>query len=417
MTQLETHLIDETLIVSLSGDWTIDSSLAQFSQLFEDTPHREGVRAVAFDTVRLGDWDSSLLAFIVEGLEFCETHRLEFKADTLPENIAGLVSLSQAVPEVDLIQQEEQSGMLLYLGRKGLRLLNDGKAFLGFTGAFAQTFMGFLTRRVRLRWRDFWVIVQSNSSGALPIVTLISFLVGLILSFLGAVVLRRFGADYYVSYLVSYGVLRELGALMTAIIMAGRTGAAFAAELGSMKISEEIDALETLGISPMEFLVLPRFLGIFVTMPLLTIYANFIGVIGGMLVAIAMLDVSIAQFINGFLEPVSLVDALLGLFKATVFGAIIGLAGSIRGLQTGKGAGAVGTSTTSAVVTGHHSYYSCKRNKSIGSLPLLRYRTPYVFGRSCNRNQGSDDGLRVVRRDARFELYRSSWRNFCHYGR
>ncbi|PSQ74132.1 MAG: ABC transporter permease, partial [Bacteroidetes bacterium QH_9_64_21] len=173
-----------------------------------------------------------------------------------------------------------------------------------------------------------------------------------IISFLGAVVLRRFGADYFVSYLVSYGMLREMGALMTAIIMTGRTGAAFAAELGSMKVGEEIDALETFGISPIDFLVTPRVLAVILALPLLTIYADVLGILGGMSVAVTMLDLSVTQFFTGLLEPVVLSDALVGLFKAVVYGSIIGVAGCMRGLQTGDDASAVGNATTSAVVTG-----------------------------------------------------------------
>ena len=182
--------------------------------------------------------------------------------------------------------------------------------------------------------------------------TLISFLVGLIIAFLGAVVLQRFGAGFYVSYLVGYGMLREMAALMTGIIIAGRTGAAFAAELGSMKITEEIDAYETLGISPVDQLVLPRVLGLFVTMPLLTIYSMFVGILGGLVVAVSLIDLTVIQFVGGLLTPVTLADGLLGVFKGTVFGLIIGVSGTMRGMQTGSDAGAVGRASTSAVVTG-----------------------------------------------------------------
>jgi phospholipid/cholesterol/gamma-HCH transport system permease protein len=195
-------------------------------------------------------------------------------------------------------------------------------------------------------------VVQSNSSGALPIVTLIAFLVGVIIAFLGAVVLRRFGAGYYVSYLVGFGMLREMAALMTGIIMAGRTGAAFAAELGSMKISEEIDAFRTLGVSPIDHLVLPRMLGLFAMMPLLTVYAAFVGITGGLIVSVSLLDLSPTQFVGGLLTVVTLSDGLLGLFKGTVFGLLIGLAGCMKGMQTGTDAGAVGRAATSAVVLG-----------------------------------------------------------------
>jgi phospholipid/cholesterol/gamma-HCH transport system permease protein len=145
-------------------------------------------------------------------------------------------------------------------------------------------------------------------------------------------------------------MLREMGALMTGIILAGRTGAAFAAELGSMKITEEIDALSTLGVSPIDHLVLPRMLGLFVMMPLLAIYADFVGIAGGLIVAVTLLDLSSTQFVGGLLTVVTLSDALLGIFKATIFGLIIGLAGCMKGMQTGSDAGAVGRSATSAVV-------------------------------------------------------------------
>ncbi len=225
-------------------------------------------------------------------------------------------------------------------------------AMATFTGEVATAIAGLLRRRVHMQWRAFWVVVQSNGGGALPIVTLIALLVGVIIAFLGVVVLKRFGAGYYASYLVGFGMLREMGALMTGIIMAGRTGAAFAAELGSMKITEEIDAYVTLGVSPVEHLVLPRVLGLFVMMPLLTIYADAVGIAGGMLVTIGMLDLSATQFIGGLLTAVSLGDAVLGVLKGTIFGLIIGLAGCMKGLQTGSDAGAVGRSTTSAVVLG-----------------------------------------------------------------
>src|SRR5690606_12866250 len=250
---------------------------------------------------------------------------------------------------------EARAPRLRCVARRGAAALGGWDAWLAavtFTGAVTASFGRLLTGRARLRWRDFWVVVQSNSSGALPIVTLIALLVGVIIAFLGVVVLQRFGAGFYVSYLVGYGMLREMGALMTGIIIAGRTGAAFAAELGSMKISEEIDAYSTLGISPIDHLVLPRMLGLFVMLPLLVIYADFVGITGGLIVAVTLLDLSATQFVGGLLMAVTLPDALLGVFKATVFGLIIGLAGGRKGLQSGPEAGAVGRSAASVVVLG-----------------------------------------------------------------
>lgn len=348
------RLQDDTLTATLAGEWKLDYAAPRFEPLVAaflaaDVLHRRRVRAVGFDTTALGSWDSSLLIFLLQGVDYCAAHDLAFDATGLPHRIARLLALARGVPE-RLIEGEPKISRLAKLGRATLSIWDGWLAAVAFTGAVTESFVRLLLRRFRLRWRDFWVVVQSNSSGALPIVTLIALLVGVIVAFLGVVVLRRFGAGYYVSYVVGYGILREMGALMTGIILAGRTGAAFAAELGSMKITEEIDAFSTLGVSPIDHLVLPRMLGLFVMMPLLAIYADFVGIVGGMIVAVTLLDLSTTQFLGGLLTVVTLSDALLGIFKATIFGLIIGLAGCMKGMQTGSDAGAVGRSATSAVV-------------------------------------------------------------------
>jgi phospholipid/cholesterol/gamma-HCH transport system permease protein len=348
------RLQGDALVAVLAGEWKLESAAPRFEPLVTaflavDLPHPRTVRAVAFDTTALGPWDSSLLIFLLQGVDYCAAHDLEFDATGLPERIVRLLALARAVPE-RRVEAEPKISRLAKLGDATLSTWDTWLAAVAFTGAVTDSFVRLLLRRVRFRWRDFWVVVQSNSSGALPIVTLIALLVGVIIAFLGVVVLRRFGAGYYVSYLVGYGMLREMGALMTGIILAGRTGAAFAAELGSMKITEEIDAFSTLGVSPIDHLVLPRMLGLFVMMPLLAIYADFVGIAGGLIVAVTLLDLSSTQFVGGLLTVVTLSDALLGIFKATIFGLIIGLAGCMKGMQTGSDAGAVGRSATSAVV-------------------------------------------------------------------
>jgi phospholipid/cholesterol/gamma-HCH transport system permease protein len=342
----------DALVVALAGDWQLATATPRFAALVEGQAGTHPGRAVEFDSAALGDWDSSLLTFLLQAMKYCEAHDLEFRVVGLPLGIARLLELSRAVPEREIRPKERAASLASRIGSKGLAALDAFVASLTFLGEVTRGFYRLVRFRGRLRWRDFWVVVQSNSSGALGIVTLIAFLVGVIISFLGAVVLRRFGAGYYVSYLVGYGMLREMAALMTGIIMAGRTGAGFAAELGSMKITEEIDAFRTLGISPVDHLVLPRVLGIFVTMPLLTLYASFIGVLGGMLVAITLLDLSVTQFFGGLLSAVTLSDGLLGVFKGTVYGMIIGLTGCMKGMQTGGDASAVGRAATSAVVLG-----------------------------------------------------------------
>ena len=322
------------------------------SALASDQTGARAVRVVDVDASALGAWDSSLLVFLRQGQEYCEAHQFEFKTADIPERIARLLALARVVPERVVHHDEPRLSPMARLGLAGVALWDGSHEAVMFTGEVIQRGANLLRGRVRMRWREFWVVVQSNGSGALPIVTLIALLVGVIIAFLGVVVLKRMGAGYYVSYLVGYGMQRELGALMTGIIIAGRTGAGFAAELGSMKITEEIDALSTLGISPIDHLVLPRVLGLFVMMPLLAVYADLVGIAGGMGVSLALLDLSPTQFVHGLLSAVQLSDALLGVFKATIFGAIIGMAGCMKGLRTGSDAGAVGRSATSAVVVG-----------------------------------------------------------------
>jgi phospholipid/cholesterol/gamma-HCH transport system permease protein len=348
---VEVRRQEEVLVVGLSGDWSLSRAIPRFRDLVES--EADPPEALEFDASGLGSWDSSLLVFVRQAGEWAREHDAEFRDATLPEEISGLFALAQTEPDREAGADDgDGASLVTRVGEKGIGVWEGARAAVTFSGEVAVAMVGLATRRVRLRWRDFWSVVHSNSAGALPIVTLIALLVGMIIAFLGAVVLRRFGAGYYVSYLVGYGMLREMAALMTGIIMAGRTGAAFAAELGSMKISEEIDALRTLGISPVEHLVLPRVLGLFVMMPLLTIYAFFIGIGGGLLVSISILDLTPTQFVGGMLYVVTLPDALLGVFKGTVFGLIIGMAGCMKGMQTGGDASAVGRAATSAVVIG-----------------------------------------------------------------
>ena len=348
---------DDSLVAVLSGEWNLERPAPRFAQLMESALSAEPtgarkVRAVNVDASALGTWDSSLLIFLRQGQEYCEAHQLEFGTEGVPERIASLLALARVVPERVTDRDEPRLSPVARFGLAGIAAWDAAHVAVTFTGEVIQRGAQLLRGRVRMRWREFWVVVQSNSSGALPIVTLIALLVGVIIAFLGVVVLKRFGAGYYVSYLVGYGMLREMGALMTGIIMAGRTGAGFAAELGSMKITEEIDALSTLGISPIDHLVLPRVLGLFVMMPLLVVYADLVGIVGGMGVSLAMLDLTPTQFMHGLLTAVELSDTLLGVFKATIYGLIIGMAGCMKGLRTGSDAGAVGRSATSAVVLG-----------------------------------------------------------------
>jgi phospholipid/cholesterol/gamma-HCH transport system permease protein len=240
---------------------------------------------------------------------------------------------------------------LTLVGNESLALWRSGGQMLEFLGEALRSLGRMLIGKARFRGSDLMEIILECGAAALPIVTLISFLVGLILAFVGAVELEQFGAQIYVADLVGIAMAREMGALMTAIIMSGRTGAAFAAQLGTMQVNEEIDALTTFGLSSMEFLVLPRMIALILMMPLLCIYGDLMGIVGGGLVGVGMLDLSVTEYVNETLNGVSLTDFAVGIAKSAVFGVLVAIAGCLRGIQCGRSASAVGLAATSAVVT------------------------------------------------------------------
>lgn len=194
--------------------------------------------------------------------------------------------------------------------------------------------------------------IQDAGAAAFPIVSLISFLIGMIFAFVGVMQLRDFGAGIYTANLVAVAMIREMAPIMTAIIMAGRTGAAYAAEIGTMKVNEEIDALTTLGINPIDFLVTPRMLALVLMIPLLTLYSSLLGIIGGACVGLVMIDASLVQYVQQTIESVSLNSLFGGLLKCIVYGALVALAGCQQGMACGNSAMAVGQATTRAVVMG-----------------------------------------------------------------
>jgi phospholipid/cholesterol/gamma-HCH transport system permease protein len=240
--------------------------------------------------------------------------------------------------------------MLARLGEVGLHAAQTVKDTLDFTGELALSVTRLIKGQARFRMVDVLEVIQECGWQALPIVSLISILVGLILAFMGAVQLRMFGAQIYVADLVGIGMAREMGAVMTGVIMAGRTGAAFAANLGTMQVNEEIDALQTLGVSPMDYLVLPRIAAMVLMMPLLCIYADFMGILGGMLVGVGAFDISSTQYLDRTISALTLTHIGIGVFKGVIFGGIVAFCGCMQGMRCGRSAAAVGNATTSAVV-------------------------------------------------------------------
>jgi len=236
------------------------------------------------------------------------------------------------------------------LGRAAMQLLRDLYAAVAFIGEAAAGVARTIAHPGQVRWGDTLLVAQRIGAEGLPIVSLVGFLIGVIVAFQSAVALRNFGAEILVADLLGIGLIRELGALITAILLAGRTGAAFAAEIGTMKVNEEIDALTTMGLDPVRFLVVPRLLAAVTMTPLLTLYAILIGLVGGGLVLLGF-DIPFALYRKELFSFVTLTDFLGGMAKTFVFGVIVACTGCLRGLQTRSGAAAVGLSATSAVVT------------------------------------------------------------------
>ncbi|MBI5583965.1 MAG: ABC transporter permease [Deltaproteobacteria bacterium] len=341
------------LVLGMSGNWTMGQPVPDPEEWQQHLTSDTRIKILVLDTSRLKNWDSVLLTFLSRIKAYCEQHKIAVEDDGLPPGVRRLLALAAAVPERTGARRDTDRDS--FLGRIGSRFL-DGMGFvrvmLGFVGEIFLAFLRLLRGRAQFRRSDLLQIIQRTGADALPIVSLISVLVGLILAFVGAVQLTLFGAQIYVASLVAIAMLRVMGAIMTGIIMAGRTGAAFAAELGTMQVNEEIDALQTLGISPIEFLVLPRILGLTLMMPLLGIYSDFMGMLGGLIVGVFMLDISFMQYYNQTVYSVTLTYFWIGLVHSAVFGILVGLTGCLKGIQCGRSAMAVGQVTTEAVVSG-----------------------------------------------------------------
>jgi phospholipid/cholesterol/gamma-HCH transport system permease protein len=343
---------EDTLKVILSGHWKLSAELPganAVQQRLESTPR---VRNLVFDARELAYWDSGLLTFLVNLGKFCSQKKINLDSGGLPQGAQRLLELASAVPEKkDARQAEGQVSFLTQLGNQTVYLFRSVGEMLEFIGEAVIAVLRLLRGKAQYRRSDLGLIMQSCSAQALPIVSLICFLVGLILAFIGAIQLKLFGAQIYVADLVGIAMVRLMAAIMTGIVMAGRTGGAFAAQLGTMQVNQEIDALKTLGISPMEFLVLPRMLALGLMMPLLCLYANVMGILGGMVVGVGMLNIGFIQYYNETAAAVNLWNLGIGLFSGCVFGVIVALSGCLRGMQCGRSASAVGDAATSAVVT------------------------------------------------------------------
>lgn len=336
----------------LKGEWRLQHGLPEITSLIQQLDTTPPLQRLGFDSQAITAWDTSLAVFLRQLLLHCQEHKIEVDQSGLPQGVQRLLKLATATPtRKSDDENSEEASLLNQVGETTFGIWHGARRTLRFIGDSAIALLNTLRGRARFRRSDVGLLLQDAGPGALPIVSLISFLVGLILAYMGAAQLALFGAEIYIADLVGIGMVREVGALMTAIIIAGRTGAAYAAEIGTMQVNEEIDALRTLGISPIEFLVLPRLLALVIMVPLLTLYADLVGILAGMAVAITIFDISAFEYYVQTLRILDMSHIMVGLSKALVYGICIAIAGCLRGIQCGRSASAVGQATTSAVVT------------------------------------------------------------------
>ena len=339
---------DTTLI--LTGPWSAQASHGKIADplaLFG----RAGMKTLSFDAAGLQAWDTSLLVFLSGLRRQSQNHGVTFDEAGLPESarrLLGLLSVKAPTPAAPAAR----AGPVARIGRK---VMDGGTACVAIAGFIGETILragAALAGRGRMRGTDLVACMRDAGIAALPIVAVVNLLVGGILAFVGAVQLQRFGAVIYVANLVGVAIVREMAPLMTAIVMAGRTGGAYAAEIASMQGAEEIDALRAIGIPVHDYLILPRVLALTTMMPLLYLYGCAIGIFGGMAVSVAMLQLAPARFTAQLVGSLSGGQVLFGLAKSLCFGALVSIVGCRIGLKAGRSANDVGRAATSAVVSG-----------------------------------------------------------------
>ena len=338
-------------VLALSGTWTLAADLSAANAFLADSHALDGLPS---PTLRVADagiaaWESPLLVFL-RRLAVAAPKGTTLDLSGLPSGVRALLDLAAAVPPRARDAAPPEPSWLARVGLASQACFQHTGESLRFLVDLAASTGRMLVGKGRHRRADFLDVLRECGPGALPILFLMSLLVGMIVAFLGAIQLKLFGAEIFIADAVAIAMTREMGALMTGIVMSGRTGAAFAARLGTMQVNEEIDALRTLGFSPMDYLVAPRALALFLMMPLLATYSMAAGILGGAIAGIATMDLTPAQYLYETLSSMSVKGIASGLFKAAVYGVVIAVSGCRQGIACGRSAESVGTATTAAVV-------------------------------------------------------------------
>lgn len=338
----------DTVTIRLGGDWRITGRHPVWADGAAKLP---SAKRLVLRADGIGHWDSSLALYVRAAKVWADARGAEFVPQELPPGAGKLAELLAGKP-AKLVQPAGVPDLFTAVGLATTKLWMETKDLAQLVGECAYSIGRFFRGQAQFRWRDCFSEMQQCGVMALPIVGLISFLVGVTLAYTGSLVVRQYGGDIWIADMVGLAVVREMGPMMAAIVLAGRTGAAYAATLGNMKANEEIDALSTLGVSPIDFLVMPRIVALFGMMPFLTLYADGMGVLGGMAIGAAPpLNIPVNLFWAEMQTIVDLSDINTGLIKGATFGLLIGLAGCWRGLQADRSAVGVGVAATRAVVT------------------------------------------------------------------
>lgn len=331
------------------------SNSSQYREFIRNMTVDNSINNIIVDLDHVDDFDSYILVFLDKIQQFSLSSNKEFEiinSSSSINSVRSLLSVKQAEVENNGLHASVIRTHIEFIGNVMIRIFGDIYNFISFFGDLSINFSKMLVKPGNVRWKDFPTHFTQSGVMALPITALIVFLLGLITGYQGALQLKQFGADSYIADLIGISLTRELSPLMVAILVAGRSGSAYAAELGTMKVSEEIDSLKTMGFDIYDFLVLPRVLSVTLAMPLLVVICNVIGIVGGLLAALSTLDVTTSGYILRLQEALSLWDIGTGLIKSVVFGFLIASLGCYKGLNVSGGADAVGKFTTGSVVAG-----------------------------------------------------------------
>ena len=348
--QVTASIQGQLLRVSVGGRWNINTAWPPEAKAALENLANQNIREVRLESDNLGPWDSSLLVFLVQLIQTANERKASLHT-SLPDGLERLLKLAFAVPaKAGSDRQKTALNFVQRVGQRAIDLPPRVTDFLDFVGDVTLAVGRLFAGRTQMRTQDLLAAMQECGVQALPIISITSMLFGLILAFVGAVQLTQFGAQIYVAGLVGIGMLRVLGAVMVGVVMAGRVGAAYAALIGTMQVNEEVDALATLGIAPVDFLVLPRVVALTAMIPLLTLYADLMGVAGGYIVGTTMLKINPMEYINATIQMVPYKHVFIGLAYGTIFGIIIAITGCYQGMRCGRSAQAVGLATTTAVV-------------------------------------------------------------------